>query len=140
MLGEVTHQQVSPRPRDARPADVLGGELLRQALEQPSQAVERLEHLGVARGVCTPARHLVTSVLAVCARRPEELATLRQRVADGVLQSRGFLSGQFVFDVVDSQYDRFTVSLYRCGALVIREERDQETGYSVACFSLPSPA
>jgi len=48
------------------------------------------------------------------------------------LQSSGFPSRQFVFCVVDGQYDRFTVSLYRSGALVIREERDQETGYSVA--------
>ncbi len=139
MLAEVANQQVSPRPRDSGSAHVLCRELVGQSVEQPDQRVERLEHFGVASRIRASSGHFVASVLAEGARGAEKLPTLGQGVTDGVLQFRRYFARQLVGLSVDIQQNRFSVSRRRYGTLITREERDQESAYSVACLYIKAP-
>ena len=96
MLGEVVDEHVASPAGETGPTDVLGGELLGEALVKARERLEALEHLPVARGVRAPALDDVTPVPAVLADRLDELRALGQRLAERRPQLVGLGSGEFV--------------------------------------------
>ncbi len=96
MLCEVVDEHVSPPAGQAAFANIFRGELRREAFVQPDQRLESLEHLSVTRRVRASTRDDVTPVFAAFADRIEELAALSQRPSEGVSQSVGLASGEFV--------------------------------------------
>lgn len=85
MFAEVTNQHVPSGAGDAGSADVLGGELRRETVEQPAERLEAREHLRVAGRVGAAAGDDVAAVLPVLAGGSEELAFFGQRRAERLL-------------------------------------------------------
>jgi len=113
MLADVPKYHVPTGASDPRAPHVFGRELGRQSVVEAPQRLETLEHLGVARRVGSAAGDDVTAVLPMFARGAEELAALRQGVADGFLQVGGVVTRERVGLVTDSNDDRFLFSVDR---------------------------
>lgn len=131
MFGEVPDQHVASRTRDA--LDVLGDELLGQAVEDTPQVVETLEDCRVPGGVCLPALDDVTAVGSVDAHGPSEVLAFGQGVADRGPQFGRGLTGDHEGVAVDAQFDALGC---RPGLdQIAGRERDQERGNSVPYLS-----
>ncbi|GAB3423457.1 hypothetical protein GCM10027435_29470 [Haloparvum alkalitolerans] len=82
----MAHDQVAAAAGQPRALDFLGAEPAGEALVEPLHGREPVEHLLVARGVGVSPGHGVAPVLAVFARRVEELAALGQRLVQSVAE------------------------------------------------------
>lgn len=127
VFGEVPDQHVASRARDA--VDVLGDELVGQAVEDTPQVVEALEDRRVSGGVGLPSLDDVATVWTVDADSPSEALALGQRVADRGPQFGRGLAGQHDGVAVDAQFD--ALCCRRGLDRIASRERDQERGNSV---------
>ena len=107
MLGEVVDQHVSPPAGQPRLCYAGRSKFRGQAVVETPECGETLEHLPMARRVCSAALDHVTSVLAVGADRLDELPALGQRIAQRRAQLVGLGSGEFVRLARDRHGDRF---------------------------------
>jgi len=105
MLREVPDDHVAAAARQPGPPHVVGGELVGQAVVEPAQFVERLEHFAVAGGVGVPAGDDVAAVGAVVADGADELVAVGERVAERVAQLVGLRSGEYEFRVARGDRD-----------------------------------
>lgn len=136
MLGEVSDEHVASGAGHPGRFDVVGVELLGEALEQPANRREGVEDGRVAGRLRAAALDDVTAVLAVDTGGAEELLATRQRVADGVAQRGGLLAGQGVGLLADGDENLLAAPVGPNGWLTLRGELDQERGYSGSCTSM----